>query len=787
MNVKINKIAIIGSGIMGSRIACHFANIGVKVILLDIIPTECHDNTINFRNKIVNESLKNTLKSKPSPIYLKSFCNRIQTGNLSDDLSLISDADWIIEAIIEKIEIKKDIFFQIEKYRKKGSIVSSNTSGIPINSMIEGRSEDFIEHFCGTHFFNPPRYLKLLEIIPSKKTKKNIINFLMNYGEKFLGKTTVLCKDTPAFIANRIGIAGIASLFKIAELLELTIEEIDILTGKVIGRPKSATFRTSDLVGLDTLNNVAKGVYKNCTHDENRSIFKLPEFVEQMIENKQLGDKTKQGFYKKIKDANGSRKIQFLDLKDFEYKNIKKPKFEILNQIKNKNSLKEVFPVLIKGNDKASIFYKKMFAFLFSYVSHRVPEICDEIYKIDDAMCAGFGWELGPFEIWDSVGVQNGIELIKKENMQVPEWVKNVKYFYNIRSKSKNYYDIQSNEFNIIPQLNNLILLKNLKLSSTIWENDGVSIIDIGDDVINIEFHTKMNSINKSVIEGMQKGISIAEKNFKGIVVGNQGEHFSAGADISMIFMLIVEQEWEKLNIAVQTFQNTSMMIRYSNIPIVVAPHGLTLGGGCEFVVHADAVQCAAETYIGMVELGVGLIPGGGGTKEMALRASDAYYEGDIELPRLKEYFLNIGQAKVSTSAHEGFQLGYLQDGKDNITINNNKLIEDAKQKVLYLDNLGYTQPIKRKDIKVLGREALGMFMVGADSFRQGNYITEHEKLMSQKLAYVLCGGDLSSPTLVSENYLLELEREAFLSLCGEAKTLDRIKYMLEKGKPLRN
>ncbi len=787
MNVKINKIAIIGSGIMGSRIACHFANIGVKVILLDIIPTECHDNTINFRNKIVNESLKNTLKSKPSPIYLKSFCNRIQTGNLSDDLSLISDADWIIEAIIEKIEIKKDIFFQIEKYRKKGSIVSSNTSGIPINSMIEGRSEDFIEHFCGTHFFNPPRYLKLLEIIPSKKTKKNIINFLMNYGEKFLGKTTVLCKDTPAFIANRIGIAGIASLFKIAELLELTIEEIDILTGKVIGRPKSATFRTSDLVGLDTLNNVAKGVYKNCTHDENRSIFKLPEFVEQMIENKQLGDKTKQGFYKKIKDANGSRKIQFLDLKDFEYKNIKKPKFEILNQIKNKNSLKEVFPVLIKGNDKASIFYKKMFAFLFSYVSHRVPEICDEIYKIDDAMCAGFGWELGPFEIWDSVGVQNGIELIKKENMQVPEWVKNVKYFYNIRSKSKNYYDIQSNEFNIIPQLNNLILLKNLKLSSTIWENDGVSIIDIGDDVINIEFHTKMNSINKSVIEGMQKGISIAEKNFKGIVVGNQGEHFSAGADISMIFMLIVEQEWEKLNIAVQTFQNTSMMIRYSNIPIVVAPHGLTLGGGCEFVVHADAVQCAAETYIGMVELGVGLIPGGGGTKEMALRASDAYYKGDIELPRLKEYFLNIGQAKVSTSAHEGFQLGYLQDGKDNITINNNKLIEDAKQKVLYLDNLGYTQPIKRKDIKVLGREALGMFMVGADSFRQGNYITEHEKLMSQKLAYVLCGGDLSSPTLVSENYLLELEREAFLSLCGEAKTLDRIKYMLEKGKPLRN
>ncbi len=782
---KINKIAVIGSGIMGSRIACHFANIGVEVLLLDIV----HKDEDKNRNKIVNEHLKNTLRSKPSPIYSKSFANRIQTGNLEDDLHKINQVDWVIEVIIENLEIKKQLFEQIEKYRKPGTIISSNTSGIPINKMISDRSEDFCKHFCGTHFFNPPRYLKLLEIIPSQKTNSDLISFLMSYGEKFLGKTTVLCKDTPAFIANRIGIAGIAALFKLSEELDMSVEEIDSLTGPIIGRPKSATFRTSDLVGLDTLNIVAEGVYNNCLDDEQRSIFNLPSFIQKMLTNKWLGDKTKQGFYKKDRDKKGNRTILALNLKSFEYSEKKKPKFETIGKAKKINQLTKRLNILIEGTDKAAVFYKKMFAFMFSYVAHRVPEITEDIYKIDAAMCAGFGWEMGPFEMWDSIGFNKGIELIKNEQLSVPKWCNNMSQssFYKIENGSKTYYDIQKDSQNKIPLLNKIITLDNIREKSLLWKNNGVSLIDIGDNVLNIEFHTKLNSIGKDVIEGIQKGIQLGEKDFRGIVIGNQGEHFSAGADISMIFTLIVEQQWTLLEEAVKTFQDTSMMIRYSSVPVVVAPHGLTLGGGCEFTLHADAVQCAAETYMGLVELGVGLIPGGGGTKEMALRASDLYYNGDIELPRLKEYFINIGQAKVATSGYEAFGLGYLKKGRDNITVNTNKLIEDAKQKVIYLDNVGYTKPIKRKNIKVLGQEGLGMFLVGADTFREGQYITEHEQLMCEKLAYVLCGGDLSSPTEVSEQYLLDIEREAFLSLCGEAKTLDRIKHMLEKGKPLRN
>ena len=792
MGRKINKVAVIGSGIMGSRIACHFANIGVEVLLLDILNKEAEKNVDNkiLRNKIVNESLNNTLKSKPSPIYSKKFTNRIKTGNLSDDLEQINTADWIIEVIVENIEIKKELFEKLEKYRKDGSIISSNTSGIPINQMIEGRSADFCKNFCGTHFFNPPRYLKLLEIIPSKKTSESLINFILSYGEKFLGKKTVLCKDTPAFIANRIGIAGIAALFKIIKELNLTIEEVDSLTGPIIGRPKSATFRTCDLVGLDTLNNVAKGVYENCPNDENRDIFKLPEFIDKMLKEKWLGDKTKQGFYKKTRDNNGKRKILSIDLNKFSYENKKKVRFELIGKAKKTSSLKKRLKILIDGDDKASLFYKKMFAVMFSYVSNRVPEISNEIYKIDAAMCAGFGWEIGPYETWDAIGIQKGIDLIKQENLPIPDWVKNMNdsdSFYTIKKGEKNYYEISEQKQKNIPSLNKFINLNILRSNSVIWKNDGVSIFDIGDGVANIEFHTKMNSIGEDVIVGVRKGIEIAEKEFRGLVIGNQGTHFSAGADISMIFTLAVEQEYKKLDLAIKTFQDTSMLIRYSKIPVVVAPHGFTFGGGCEFTLHADAVQCAAETYMGLVELGVGLIPGGGGTKEMALRASNAYYEGDIELPRLKEFFLNIGQAKVSTSGQEAFDLGYLRDGFDSISVNSEKLIQDAKEKVILLDNIGYTKPIKKDNIKVLGNQALGMFLVGADSFKEGNYITAHEKLMSEKLAYVLCGGNLSSPTYVSEQYLLDLEREAFLSLCGEEKTLERIKYMLEKGKPLRN
>jgi len=802
MKRNINKVAIIGSGIMGSSIACHFANIGVNVLLLDIVPNKLSDKEIKkgiketdliFRNKIVSSSLANTIKSKPSPLYKKKFAEKIDIGNLDDDIKKIETADWIIEVVIEKIEIKNTVFEKIDKYRKKGSLISSNTSGIPINSMIENRSEDFCEHFCGTHFFNPPRYLKLLEIIPSKKTKPDIINFLINYGEKFLGKTTISCKDTPAFIANRIGIANIASLFKIVKEMDLTVEETDVLTGPIMGIPKSATFRTCDLVGLDTVNHVANGIYENCPNDEFHEEFKLTDFVQEMIKKNLLGNKTSEGFYKKIKNQLGKKEILTLDLKSLKYREKVKPSFNTIKVAKKEPSLQKRIPLLIQGNEKENIFYKKMFASLFSYVTNRIPEISNEIYKIDKAIINGFGWEIGPYEIWDLIGFQNGLNLIKENNLRAPEWVNNINLddsnfsFYKIIDGIQHYYDLKTKRFIKIPGITNFIFLNNLRTQHTIWKNNGVSLIDIGDGILNLEFQTKMNSIGEDVIKGIRESISITEKDYKGLVIGNQGTHFSAGADISMIFMLAAEQEYDDLDLAIHTFQQTSMLLRYSNVPIVVATHGFTFGGGCELAMHADAVQSSAETYMGLVEIGVGLIPGGGGTKEMALRASDAYYSGDIELPRLKESFLNIGMAKVSTSAHEAFDLGYLRKGFDNISINSNSLIKDAKLKVISLVEKGYNKPTLKKDIKVLGKQGLGMFLVGADSMRQGGYITDHEFLISKKLANIICGGDLSSPTKVSEQYLLDLEREAFLSLCGEVKTLERIEHMLKTGKPLRN
>ena len=802
MKRNINKVAIIGSGIMGSSIACHFANIGVNVLLLDIIPKKLEDEDIKkgiketdkiFRNKITSSSLANTIKSKPSPLYDKVFSDLIEIGNLEDDIEKVKNVDWIIEVVIEKIEIKHIVLEKLDRYRKKGTLISSNTSGIPINSMIKNRSEDFCAHFCGTHFFNPPRYLKLLEIIPSEKTNEDVIDFLTNYGEKFLGKTTICCKDTPAFIANRIGIANIASLLKIVEDMNLTVEETDVLTGPVMGIPKSATFRTCDLVGLDTVSHVANGIYSNCSKDEIHQSFKLTGFVHQMIQKDLLGDKTGKGFYKKTKDSNGKRKILTLDLKSLEYRDKIKPKFDVIKNAKKESNLKKRIPILIDGKGKGNEFYKKMFGSLFSYVANKVPEISDELYKIDKAIINGFGWELGPYELWDLIGFKKGLELIRQQNLNIPNWVIDIEKnstdftFYKINNGIQQYYDLHKKEHVKIPGITNFIFLDNMRNEYTVWQNNGVNLIDIGDGILNLEFQTKMNSIGEEVIKGIHKSIEIAEKNFRGLVIGNQGMHFSAGADISMIFMLAAEQEYDDLNLAIHTFQQTSMMIRYSNIPIVVATHGFTFGGGCEIAMHADAVQSAAETYMGLVEIGVGLIPGGGGTKEMALRASDLYYEGDIELPRLKESFLNIGMAKVSTSAKEAFNLGYLRNGIDDITINTDLLIMDAKLKAITLANKGYTRPTLRKNVKVLGKQGLGMFLVGADTMREGGYITDHEYLISKKLAHIICGGDLSSPTKVSEQYLLDLEREAFLSLCGELKTLERIEHMLKTGKPLRN
>ena len=801
MNKHIKKVAVIGSGIMGSGIACHFANIGVEVLLLDIVPRELNEKEKSkgltlkdkvVRNRIVNDSLGNALKSKPSPIYHSKFASRITTGNLEDDISKVGQVDWIIEVVVERLDIKKMVFENLEKHRSPGTLITSNTSGIPIKFMSEGRSDDFQEHFCGTHFFNPARYLKLFEIIPGPKTNQAVLDFLNSYGEKFLGKTSVVAKDTPAFIGNRIGIFSIQSLFHMVKELGLTVEEVDKLTGPVIGRPKSATFRTVDVVGLDTLVHVANGIYDNCKDDEQHELFKLPEFIKTMSENKWLGSKTGQGFYKKVKSKDGKSEILSLDLETMDYRPKKRANFATLEITKPIDKVIDRFKVLVYGKDKAGDFYRKSFAALFAYVSHRIPEITDELYKIDDAMKAGFGWEHGPFQIWDAIGLENGLKMMADEGHSPAAWIKELRdsgssSFYSIKDGATYFYDIPRKTMAKVPGQDAFIILDNIRKSKEVFKNSGVVIEDLGDGILNVEFQSKMNTIGGDVLAGLNKAVDLAEKDFQGLVIGNQAANFSVGANIGMIFMMAVEQEYDELNMAIKYFQDTMMRMRYSSIPTVSAPHGMCLGGGCELSLHADKVVAAAETYIGLVEFGVGVIPGGGGSKEMALRASDTFRKNDVELNVLQEYFLTIGMAKVSTSAYEAYDLGILQKGKDIVVVNKDRQIATAKSHAKLLAQAGYTQPIKRKDVKVLGKQALGMFLVGTDSMEAGHYISEHDKKIADKLAYVMAGGDLSEATLVSEQYLLDLEREAFLSLCTERKTLERIQHMLKTGKPLRN
>ena len=658
--------------------------------------------------------------------------------------------------------------------------------------MNEGRSDDFQKHFCGTHFFNPARYLKLFEIIPGPKTDQRVLDFLNNYGEQYLGKTSVVAKDTPAFIGNRIGIFGIQSLFHQVKELGLTIEEVDKLTGPVIGRPKSATFRTVDVVGLDTLVHVANGIYENCPDDEAHELFKLPDFINTMMENKWLGSKTGQGFYKKIKNDQGKSEILSLDLESLEYRGKKRASFATLELTKSVDKVIDRFKILVGGKDKAGEFYRKNFAAMFQYVSNRIPEISDELYKIDDAMKAGFGWEHGPFQIWDAIGVAKGIEIMKSEGLTPAAWVNDMlasgsSSFYSVQDGATFYYDIPSKSQVKKPGQDAFIILDNIRKSNEVFKNSGVVIEDLGDGILNCEFQSKMNTIGGDVLAGLNKAVDLAEKDFQGLVIGNQGANFSVGANIGMIFMMAVEQEYDELNMAIKYFQDTMMRMRYSSIPTIAAPHGMTLGGGCELSMHADKVVAAAETYIGLVEFGVGVIPGGGGSKEMALRASDLFKKGDVELNVLQEYFLTIGMAKVSTSAYEAFDLGVLQKDKDLVVVNKDRQVATAKAYAKLLAEQGYTKPIQRKDVKVLGKQALGMFLVGTDAMEASRYISEHDKKIANKLAYVMAGGDLSEPTRVSEQYLLDIEREAFLSLCTERKTLERIQHMLKTGKPLRN
>lgn len=793
---KIGKVAILGSGVMGSRIACHFANIGCEVLLLDIVPFDLTDEQKKdpkHRNRIVNDALKATLKSNPAALYNKKDAGKIVTGNFDDDLAKIADCDWVLEAIIERLDIKQGLFEKVEKHRKPGTLISSNTSGIPIHKMLEGRSDDFKVHFCGTHFFNPPRYLRLLEIIPTEHTDQEVTDFLMTYGDLFLGKTTVLCKDTPAFIANRIGTFGMSAIMHEALKAGMTVEEVDALTGPIAGRPKSATFRTGDVVGLDTLIKVCKGVYDNCPEDEMRDYFQIPDFLKKMEENGWLGSKSGQGFYKKVLDEKGKKAIHALNLETMEYAPKTKPRFKNIGAAKPIDDLKKRVKVLHTTPGKGADFVNKVSYLVLSYASKRIPEISNEIYKIDDALRAGFGWELGPFEHADAIGLPEVIKGMEAQDIKPDQWVydmleKGITSFYRSEGGKRQVYDIPTGDYMDIPGAENFIILDNYRGQTPVQKNAGSILHDIGDGVLCLEFRSKMNSIGEDVLKGVNSAIELAEKEgWKGLVLGNDAQNFSVGANLGMIFMLAVNQEFEDLDFAIRTFQNTVMRLRYSNIPVVAAPHGMALGGGCEMTMHADRAVAAAETYIGLVEVGVGVIPAGGGTKELVLRASDKYYQGDTEIPALQNLFMVAAQAKVATSAKEAFDIGLLEQGNDKITLNQSRLIADAKKEVLSLYNEGYTQPVQRTDIKVLGQQALGAFYTGVESMKWANYISEHDALIGKKLAHVMCGGDLSAPAKVSEQYLLDLEREAFLSLLGEQKTLERIQSVLQGGKPLRN
>jgi 3-hydroxyacyl-CoA dehydrogenase len=792
MKRAIKKVAVLGSGVMGSRIACHFAGVGLKVLLLDIQPKDLPAEAKTAdKNKIVNDALAAAIKSNPSPVYTKDVVKKITTGNFTDNMKDIADCDWVIEVVVERLDIKQSVFTEVEKYRKPGTLITSNTSGIPIHMMAEGRSDDFKKHFCGTHFFNPPRYLRLLEIIPTPYTDTAVVDFLMDYGSLQLGKTTVLCKDTPAFIANRIGVFGMMAIMNAMEKLQLNVDEIDALTGPVIGRPKSATFRTADVVGIDTLVKVAKGVADNCPDDEAKNIFSIPAWLNTMVTNNWLGDKTGQGFFKKTKTADGAKDIQTLNLQTMNYEPRAKAKFATLEAAKPIEDLKSRLKALCAGTDKAGEFYRLFHYNLFSYISHRIPEISDELYRVDDGMMAGFGWEIGAFESWDALGVSKTTEAMKAAGFKIAAWVDEMlaagnTSFYKVDNGKRLCYDVASKTYKVLPGGDAFIVMKNFE-NQTIWKNSACRTYHLGDDVLGLEWYTKMGSIGGEVLEGIQKSITLAEEKYKGLVIANDGANFSAGANVGMIFMLAIEQDYDEIDMAIRMFQNTIMRVRYSSIPVVVAPHGLALGGACEMSLHADKVIAAAETYTGLVEVGIGVIPGGAGTKEFVLRAADEMHDGEVDTLTLQNRFLTIATAKVATSAHEAYDLGIYRKGRDLVSMNLGRRIAEGKQAVIDLFDDGYVMPVQRNDIKVLGRSALGTLHAGINGMWRANYATDHDVTVAKKLAYVMCGGDLSEPQLVSEQYLLNLEREAFLSLCGEKKTLERIQSVLKSGKPLRN
>ena len=798
---RIKKVAVLGSGTMGIGIAAQFANIGCDVLLLDILPPnlpEDKKNNSKARNAVADGSLLKAVKAKSMhPFYHNSAAEKVTTGNFEDDLYKISDCDWVVEVIVENLPIKKQLFDQVEKVRKPGTLLTSNTSGIPIHMMTEGRSDDFKKHFCGTHFFNPVRFMQLLEVIPTADTKQEVVDFCMEYGRRILGKETVLCKDTPGFIANRIGFFSGTEVMQLTTKYDLRIEEVDALVGPAIGRPKTGAFRLRDLVGVDVGPRVVNDIIANCPQDEyvqKIKGYKTPEYVDFLISNNYLGNKTGQGFYKVTneRDDQGNRVIYALNLKTLEYEQSITPDLPALKIAAEVKALDERLPKMVDSKDPGGQFLNEYFGKLFSYVANRVPEFSDNIYSVDNALRTGYAWIAGPFEFWQMMGIEKGVELAKAHSASMPDWIHDmlgagITQFYKQEGGKRKYYDQNLKDFEVIPGTEAFLILDNYRDHKPVYQNEDCTVHDIGDGVLCFEFTSRNNAIDAGIVKGMSDVVQIAEDgDWRGIVIGNNGKNFAVGANLKRMREAILDKKWDELNERGVAFQEANMRLRYSKIPVVAAIQGFAVGGGCEIPLHCDHVVAAGETYIGLVEAGVGLLPGAAGTKEMTRRASDEFGIGDPKLPTLSKYFQNLATGAVSRSGPDAFHLGYLKAGKDSFVANKDLVLREAKKKVLEAaDN--YVAPSYRTDITVLGRQGLATLYTAISSYKLAGYMSDHDVLIARKIAWVMCGGDLTGEQQVSERYLMGVEREAFMSLAGEPKTLERIEHMLKTGKPLRN
>ena len=793
----IRKVAVLGSGVMGSGIAAHVANAGIPVLMLDMVPPKPGPGDVvsskAFRNKFALSGLANLRKLRPAPLYTPAALELIEVGNFDDDLARITEADWVVEVVKEDLAVKQALFARVEPHLKPGAIVSSNTSGLSVVGMLEGRGDAFRKAFLVTHFFNPVRYMKLLELVAGPDTDPAVLQRMARFGEETLGKGIVWAKDSTNFIANRIGTYGMLRVLKDMQKAELTVEEVDKIFGPPMGRPKSAVFRTTDIVGLDTFVHVAQNCYDTLTRDEERETFQVPEFVHRMLAANMLGDKTGMGFYKKVKGKDGESEIQVLDLKTLTYRPQNKVRFDSLGAAKGIDDVAERIRTVLSGTDKAARFAERVTLDTLAYASRRIPEISDDLVNIDRALRWGFAWDLGPFEVWDAYGVRKGVARMKELGLKPAPWVEQMlasgrETFYAVDGTRDTAWDIRSKKAAVVPENPRAIRVDHLRRrGKALEENDSASLWDMRDGALLLEFHSKMNSVDDGMVAMMNRALDRAEASARGLVIGNDGANFSAGANIMALLMAIKSDDLPSVERMVAEFQAVNQRVRYSPIPVVAAPFGLTLGGGAEIALAANAIQGAAELYMGLVEVGVGLIPGGGGNM-MLLRNLYGQFATDRDfdpLPFLKKLFLTIGTAKVATSAEEAREMGFLSR-QDGITLNRDLLLADAKARVLGLADSGFRPP-RPTHFRLPGRSGAATIDMMLYDMELNNQISPYDRHIGQKLGQVLSGGDVSAFTPVSETRLLELEREAFLSLCGEEKTQDRIAAMLETGKPLRN